>query len=359
MSKILCFATKGSGSNEESRIRILLQQLDADVWPFDPENKLRSGLALFRDLRKCRPALAVMEGTGLAGGLALLAARWLHGVPYVVSSGDAVAPFLAARHRMLWPAAWLYERLLYRMSSGFVGWTPYLAGRALTLGAPRAMSAANWSLYPAADDSRDRVRAELEIPDDAILFGLIGSLRWNTRVGYCYGLELVRAIQSVDRPDVVVLVAGDGDGRRRLEHVAGSRLGSAVKLPGPIPHEQVPSYLAAIDVGSLPQSVDQVGAFRYTTKLSEYLAAGLPIVTGQIPLSYDLDDGWLWRLPGDAPWDARYIEALGRLMSSVTHQDIAERRGHVPRDNPLFDRTRQQRAVGQFVTDLLSAEAAP
>jgi hypothetical protein len=51
-------------------------------------------------------------------------------------------------------------------------------------------------------------------------------------------------------------------------------------------------------------SVDQVGSFRYTTKLSKYLAFGLPVITGQIPLAYDLDDGWIWRLAGDAPWIA-------------------------------------------------------
>ena len=61
-----------------------------------------------------------------------------------------------------------------------------------------------------------------------------------------------------------------------------------------------------MDVASLPQSVDGVGSFRYTTKLSEYLAARLPVVTGEIPLAFDLDDGWMWRLPGDAPWEERY-----------------------------------------------------
>ena len=50
----------------------------------------------------------------------------------------------------------------------------------------------------------------------------------------------------------------------------------------------MPNHLAAFDLASLPQSVDGVGSFRYTTKLSEYLAAGLPIVTGQIPAAYDL-----------------------------------------------------------------------
>ena len=41
-----------------------------------------------------------------------------------------------------------YERLLMRLSAGCIAWSPYLAGRALTLGAPRAMTAASWADAP-------------------------------------------------------------------------------------------------------------------------------------------------------------------------------------------------------------------
>jgi hypothetical protein len=52
-----------------------------------------------------------------------------------------------------------------------------------------------------------------------------------------------------------------------------------------VARDAVPDYLAAFDVASLPQSCDQIGAFRYTTKLPEYLAAKLPIVTGELPVA--------------------------------------------------------------------------
>jgi len=41
--------------------------------------------------------------------------------------------------------------------------------------------------------------------------------------------------------------------------------------------------------------VDRTGGFRFTTKVSEYLDAGLPVVTSQIPMGYDLNGGWAWR----------------------------------------------------------------
>ena len=101
-------------------------------------------------------------------------------------------------------------------------------------------------------------------------------------------------------------------------------------LPGPVPRDEVQAYLRAFDVGSLPQSVDQVGALRYTTKLSEYIAAELPTVTGQLPLAYEFAGDWLWRLPGDAPWDERYIAALARVMATVDRAGVERRRALVP-----------------------------
>ena len=348
---IACFATQGTGSRDDDRIRALLEHVDAHPLPFDRAHKARSALGLVRRLARERPELVVMEGTGIAGGAAILAARTLFGVPFVVSSGDAVAPYISSSKPLLRPFAALYERLLCRRSAGYIGWTPYLAGRALTLGAPRAMTAPNWSFAEAGEGDRARIRAELRIPDGAVVFGIVGSLDWNPRVGYCYGAELVRAAAGLERDDVVVVVVGDGSGRAQLERIAGGS--ERVRLPGRVPRDDVPAYLAAFDVASLPQSVDGVGSFRYTTKVSEYLAAGVPVVTGQIPLAYDLDDGWLWRLPGDSPWDARYVGALRELMREVSADAIEARRAAVPNGSGPFDRARQQRQVAAFVGDLV------
>ena len=313
-------------------------------------------LRLAWTLLRRRPPLVVMEGTGVAGGTAVIAARVLAGIPYVVSSGDAVAPYVAIDHRMLAPLAGLYERLLYRLSAGFIGWTPYLVGRALTFGAPRAMTAPGWSI-PGRREDRERRRRQLGIPEEAVVFGLIGSLEWGSASEYCYGKELVEALLRTDRAELRVLVVGDGSGLERLRALAGEELDRRIVLPGRVPKEEVTSYLAAIDIASLPQSVDGVGSFRYTTKISEYLAAGLPVVTGQIPLAYDIDEGWIWRLPGEAPWDERYVKALAELMATVSGAEIERKRAAVPERDGRFDRERQQLQVGEFVADLLAASA--
>jgi glycosyl transferase family 1/glycosyl transferase family 4 len=356
--RILCFATQGHGHIEGERIRALLESLDAEEYRFERTRKLGSAVGLLRAARAERPDLIVMEGTGLAGGVPLLLARALFGVPFVVSSGDAVGPFLRLHSRSAGILGGFYERLLCRSCAGFVGWTPYLVGRALTYGAPRGMTAPGWTRSNPSPDARAEVRRKLGVTDATILVGLVGSLHWNETVKYVYGAELVEAVRRSSREDVVVCIVGDGDGRGRLEELAGDVLGTRVLLPGRVPPEEVPDYLAAFDAGSLSQSLDPVGAFRYTTKLSEYLAVGLPVITGEVPLAYDLDEGYFWRLPGSAPWSPTYIDALTSLLATLTAADVDERRrAAVASRTEIFDRAAQQRRMSAFIRDILAAHA--
>src|SRR5262245_57833069 len=151
-------------------------------------------------------------------------------------------------------------------------------------------------------------------------------MAWSRRYGYCYGCELVEAARLVTRTDVTFLLVGDGTGRPRLEERAAGFPRERVVFAGRVPQAELPAFYAAMDVGSLPQSVDRVGGFRYTTKLSEYLAFQLPVLTSQIPLAYDLDGGWVWRLPGRAPWSREYVTALARLVDGLGPDDLAAKR---------------------------------
>ena len=175
------------------------------------------------------------------------------------TSGDAVGPYLGLRGHLAGALGGLYERLLCRRCAGFVGWTPYLVGRALTFGAPRGMTAAGWTR-----GGLRRMRASGCVrasgsPPDALVVGLTGSVHHSRRRNYIYGRELVQAVRGSERRDVVGLHCGR---RQRPAGPAGSRRrgprGAGVP-PGRVPAEEVPDYLAAFDLASLSQSTDAVG----------------------------------------------------------------------------------------------------
>lgn len=355
---ILVFATKGTGSNEEDRIKALVSGQEYRLIPYDKQAKKKSFLGLMRVLRTSVPSLIVMEGTGIAGGLACMIGRLFFGHRYVVSSGDAVGPYVGSHYAILGPVFGLYERLLCRWSSGFIGWTPYLVGRALTFGSPRGMTAPGWVIGKQVEDyaeSRRRVREKWGIPEKTIVFGIAGAIIWSKRRGYCYGLELVRAIRGVRRDDVAVVVIGDGSGIEHLRREAGADFNKRVFLPGRVPLDEVMENLCGLDVASLPQSTDGVGSFRYTTKISEYRQLNLPIVTTRIPAAYDLDLGHCWRLAGDNPWDDRFIAALEGLMSNLSLRELGDLRGEGfgTRDS-VFDRETQVARATEFLRDLQS-----
>lgn len=355
---IVWFATKGSGSNEAARIETLLSGFPGkQEWPFDKQAKRESFWKLLQRIRKVRPALVVMEGTGIAGGLLCLLGRWIWGVPYVFSSGDAIAPFIRSLSPASAPLFAVYERLLCRWSAGFIGWTPYLTGRALTYGCPRAVTAAGW---PIGADERVNVkearaewRAKWGVSDSCLVIGLVGSLVWNSHREYCYGMDLVSAAIRLSREEIVVVIVGEGDGMERLRAKAGSHLGARIRLPGPVKIEEVMPCLAAFDVAALPQSIDGVGLFRYTTKLSEYAAAKLPVITSRIPAAYDLGGNWMWRLPGRGPWEETYIDALAKVMEQLDRTQIAARRGAIPDKLAAFDCAAQVASVTAFLKDIL------
>ncbi len=56
-----------------------------------------------------------------------------------------------------------------------------------------------------------------------------------------------------------------------------------VSIAGPVPHTEVPNYMAWSDVGVLPYVMNDFTSAIMPAKLKEYLAAGLPIVGTSLP----------------------------------------------------------------------------
>jgi glycosyltransferase involved in cell wall biosynthesis len=80
----------------------------------------------------------------------------------------------------------------------------------------------------------------------------------------------------VGLPRTTLLLVGDGPERARIERLASERCVDAVTT-GTVPHEILPSYLAAMDAALV--LAPEGSTFHYSPlKLAEYLASGLPVV---------------------------------------------------------------------------------
>ncbi len=67
-------------------------------------------------------------------------------------------------------------------------------------------------------------------------------------------------------------------GRMGRAGCAGHRLGDAVRILPSVPISQVPGFLAGADIGVVPKLADGFGNEAYSTKIMEFMAAGLPVL---------------------------------------------------------------------------------
>jgi len=138
-------------------------------------------------------------------------------------------------------------------------------------------NAVDTSLFrPEVDD--DPLRRRLK-PDGRFVVGFVGSFKaWH---GVDFLLEAFTRLQGKD-PFYHLLLVGDGPMRAELEEKT-RRLGlqQAVTLVGNVPHEEVPRYLALMDVAVAPYPALEHFYFS-PLKLYEYMAGSRAVVASRI-----------------------------------------------------------------------------
>ena len=129
---------------------------------------------------------------------------------------------------------------------------------------------------PEVDDSQLRNRLK---PDGRFVVGFVGSFKaWH---GVDFLLEAFKWLRGDDASYHLLLV-GDGPMRAKLEEeTRWLGLQEAVTLVGSVPHEEVPRYLALMDVAVAPYPA--LDDFYFSPlKLYEYMAGGRAVVASRI-----------------------------------------------------------------------------
>lgn len=192
---------------------------------------------------------------------------------------------------------------------------------------------ANTELFTPEVDGRP-TRSELGIVDDELVIGYTGGFyHW-------HGLEtLVDAASKLAHAPGAsrfrFLLVGDGERRREVErYIARARLEHRFLLPGRVPYEAVPRFVAACDVcvaaydPGRHRDLRRRGMYFDPLKVFEYLAAGKPTITldsENIRRMFRHGEHVMLVPPGDAN---RLAEALLVLADD---RDLRERLGRAGR----------------------------
>lgn len=216
----------------------------------------------------------------------------------------AVAGYLVAKRRNrpwvfeirdLWPASIeavgasaggmmpVLERLelfLYRKADRIISLTQSFKRNLTDRGIPEhkndvVMNSVELSRFrPESIESGTRER--LGIPEGAFLVGYIGT------IGMAHGLAIVveAAERFRDKPDIHFLLLGDGAERAELETNAKARGLSNVHFRDFVPHEEMPSYLSALDASLVHLRPAPLFETVIPSKIFESMAMGVPILMG-------------------------------------------------------------------------------
>lgn len=244
------------------------------------------------------------------------------------------------------------RKLLAKRIGGFVVVTRHLHGRYEALGVPpERLIAAHDAIRPARfeiEGDRAHWRKRFGWPVDAFIVGYMG--RFHT-LGVDKGLDtLIEAFaelvgdQSV-RPVRLALVGGPAERVAELrEYLAGRGISPDVVLyPGQVPPADVPKYLRAFSVCTMPFPwTDHFAYYASPMKLFEYMASDSPLVASDLPSTAEIvrdGENGLLVPPTDVP---ALVGALRRLRDDPEFgKQLAEKAGRDVLDHTWDARARR------------------
>jgi len=329
--RIAVLVTSGGGQDlRRATALTTATKHDVAIIAFDrTKGRLAAARAAMTKLTAHSPDLLLVEGGGFVGiGLALLH-RFFYHSQYILSVGDAVGPFLRLQHgRVLGWLGGSFERSAIRRATAYIGWSPYLVGRAIQLGAKTGLTLPGCVSLTDFRPNRDRAtlrRQALGIPADQLLLGVVGTIHWSQRQQYAYGLELINALAGTTRGHGIVV--GGGSGIDYLKRQAQS-LGIAqrVTFTGHLDGPELLQTIQMLDIGLVTQTPECLGLTRLTGKLAEYLACGIPVAMTASPGFFDLVGTAGWPLPLHHPTSAAVARRLTRLIDGVTPDELEAKR---------------------------------
>lgn len=165
---------------------------------------------------------------------------------------------------------------------------------------------------------KSNLRSEWMANND-LLVGIVATFNWSKSKDIGYGWSLVESLQYLQDEPVTGVFIGEGDGIEHLQRRA-EELGvtDSTVFTGRVSHEEIPKYMATLDVGILVLTDHPADRMKPTLKLPEYLASGLYIVCDDNGVAASiLDDCCSSILPYDGIRDGDFPKKLGEELQSL------------------------------------------
>lgn len=247
---------------------------------------------LFREWRylaREKPDIVLMRFEGEA--LSLLWACRCLGIPSVIEVNSPDREELPRDYRQM-PGlkGWFTNRHALKLAGGAFAVSEQLAAPMRAgCGAKPVMVIPNGVDIERFDPalSGAEIRQRLGIAEGAVVYGFVGSFApW-------HGLDLlVDAFAHLlqEHPSVHLLLVGQANAQWQelLDRLAGPGLAPHISITGFVPPQDIPPYLAAMDITVLPNSAYYCSPL----KLFEYMAMAKPTVAvGTSPVAATLQDG--------------------------------------------------------------------
>ncbi|MFC1948661.1 glycosyltransferase family 4 protein [Chloroflexota bacterium] len=233
-----------------------------------------------RQIREFKPDILIGDCI-LTTYLGYRAAR-KHGIPtvyYVLDINHRLIPFkfLQSLGKLIESRNIGSADLVLAINKGLRGYTIQMGaepGKAAVLTA-----GTDTKRFSQGADSR-KIRKQYGINQDDLLLFFVG---W---IHHFNGLkEVAVEIARQGRPNIKLLVVGDGDGFNELQEVREKYgLHERFILAGRKPYEEIPQLLSAADICLLPAYPDEpIMQNIVPIKMYDYLAAGKPIIATKLP----------------------------------------------------------------------------
>lgn len=207
----------------------------------------------------------------------------------------------------------------------------------------------NWTHIPPPQRDRQQVRRELGWHDDAFVVLHTGNMGLKQDLG-----NVVQAARQLgDRPDVRLVLMGDGNQREVLEGAAADC--PALQFLPPVAGELYPDVLRAADL-LLVNERPTVGEMSLPSKLTSYFAVGQPVLAavsadGACARELAATGGGGMRVDPGQP--AALVDGIRVMQSCPDRRTAMGRAGRAHAETVLGRRTAADNLLG-LATELLS-----